>query len=198
MNAINIPNLSTPRILILGGGFAGLKFARAINTMHYQVVLIDQNNYHTFQPLLHQVATAGLEPDSIAYPLRKTLKIKARTHIRMSKVEKVDLDKKKVQTSIGEIEYDYLVIATGAETNYFGNSNIRKYAVPMKSLKESLDLRSLILQNFESSLSQLDPTESDSLMNFVIVGGGPTGVQLADALAELKKHVRPKDYLDYQ
>ncbi|MEQ9063301.1 MAG: NAD(P)/FAD-dependent oxidoreductase [Vicingaceae bacterium] len=196
MPAHNIPNLSIPRIVILGGGFAGLKLARSINTRHYQVVLIDQNNYHTFQPLLYQVATAGLEPDSIAYPLRKTLKNKAHTHIRMAAVESIDLESKEVLTSIGKMSYSYLVIATGAETNYFGNEQIEKFAVPMKSLTESLDLRSLILQNFESSLNQKDLNESDSLMNFVVVGGGPTGVELAGALAELKKHVLPKDYPD--
>lgn len=196
MSSNNIPRLSVPRIVILGGGFAGLKLARSINTKYYQVVLIDQNNYHTFQPLMYQVATAGLEPDSIAYPLRKTLKSKKQTHIRLSKVEKVDLQSKIVITSIGNIEYDFLIIATGAETNYFGNRNIEIHSIPMKSLRESLNLRSLILQNFESALNTNDLNESDRLMNFVIVGGGPTGVELAGALAELKKHVLPKDYPD--
>ena len=151
MSEHNIPSLSLPRILIIGGGFAGLKLARGIDSKYYQVVLVDSNNYHTFQPLLYQVATAGLEPDSIAYPLRKTLKNKKHTHIRLAEVNEVDMAQKKVFTTIGAIEYDYLVIATGAVTNYFGNANIEKYAVPMKSLTESLDLRSLILQNFEQS-----------------------------------------------
>jgi NADH dehydrogenase len=195
-NTLNIPVIDLPRVVIIGGGFAGLKLARNINSAHIQTVLLDQNNYHTFQPLLYQVATAGLEPDSIAYPLRKTLKKKKRTHIRMTKVEHIDLIKKAVVTSIGEIRYDYLVIATGAKTNYFGNANIEKYAMPMKSLTESLDLRSLILQNFEQALTQNSEEEKDSFMNFMIVGGGPTGVELAGALAELKNHVLPKDYPD--
>ena len=194
--ALNIPTIDLPRVVIIGGGFAGLKLARNLNSNNVQTVLIDENNYHTFQPLMYQVATAGLEPDSIAYPLRKTLKKKRRTHIRMTKVERVDCNNKKVHTTIGTIRYDHLVIATGAKTNYFGNKNIERYSMPMKSLTESLDLRSLILQNFEKALTTTDEVEKDSYMNFVIVGGGPTGVELAGAFAELKKHVLPKDYPD--
>lgn len=194
--ALNVPEISLPRVVILGGGFAGLKMARNIPSHAFQTVLIDENNYHTFQPLLYQVATAGLEPDSIAYPLRKILKNKKRMHIRMAKVEEVRLEENLVMTNIGPLKYDYLVIATGAKTNYFGNANIEKHAMPMKSLTESLDLRSVILQNFESALNEKDIEKMDSHMNFVIVGGGPTGVELAGALAELKKHVLPKDFPD--
>ncbi len=193
---MNIPKLDLPRVVIIGGGFAGLKLARKLDTRRLQIVLIDQNNYHTFQPLLYQVATAGLEPDSIAYPLRKTLKRKQHTHIRMAKVDRVDTENQFVQTTIGPIEYDYLVIATGAETNYFGNKAIEANAMPMKNLTESLDLRSLILQNFEKALTEKDLEVQNGLMNFVIVGGGPTGVELAGALSELKEHVLPKDYPD--
>ena len=193
---LNIPTLDLPRVVIIGGGFAGLKVARKLDTNYVQVVLIDENNYHTFQPLMYQVATAGLEPDSIAYPLRKILKQKKRTHIRMTKVEYVNLEDKCINTAIGELKYDYLIIATGAKTNYFGNKNIEKYAMPMKSLTESLDLRSLILQNFENALTENEEKEKDSHMNFMIVGGGPTGVELAGAFAELKKHVLPNDYPD--
>lgn len=196
LQALNIPKLDLPRVVIIGGGFAGLKLARKLNTNFVQVVLIDENNYHTFQPLMYQVATAGLEPDSIAYPLRKILKRKKCTHIRMAKVEHIDVEAKQIITSIGELKYDYLVIATGARTNYFGNKNIEKYSMPMKSLTESLDLRSLILQNFEKALTENVEEEKDSHMNFMIVGGGPTGVELAGALAELKRHVLPKDYPD--
>lgn len=195
-NTLNIPTISLPRVVIIGGGFAGLKMARLMDSDDIQTVLLDENNYHTFQPLMYQVATAGLESDSIAYPLRKTLKKKKRTHIRMCKVVDIDFDAKHVYTSIGEIKYDYLVIATGAKTNYFGNKSIEKYAMPMKSLTESLDLRSLMLQNFEQALTQTSEEEKDSYMNFIIVGGGPTGVELAGALAELKKHVLPKDFPD--
>ncbi len=195
-NTLNVPTLDIPRVVIIGGGFAGLKMARNLSSNDIQTVLLDENNYHTFQPLMYQVATAGLEPDSIAYPLRKTLKKKKRTHIRMTKVEHIDFGLQKVYTTIGEIRYDYLVIATGAKTNYFGNKNIEHYSMPMKSLTESLNLRSLILQNFEKALTQNEEEEKDSYMNFMIVGGGPTGVELAGALSELKHHVLPKDYPD--
>jgi NADH dehydrogenase len=193
---MNIPKLDLLRLVIIGGGFAGLKLARKIDTRYYQVVLLDRNNYHTFQPLMYQVATAGLEPDSIAYPLRKTLKNKKHTHIRMCEVEAVDTRKKVITTSIGELSYDKLIIATGADSNYFGNKNIEKFSMPMKSLLESLDLRSLILQNFEKATDSKNIEEQNELMSFVIVGGGPTGVELAGALAELKEHVLPKDYPD--
>lgn len=196
MQELNVPTIDLPRLVILGGGFAGLKLARSIDTKYYQVVVIDCNNYHTFQPLMYQVATAGLEPDSIAYPLRKTLKHKKRTHIRMAEILSVDTVKNVVQTNIGSISYDHLVIATGAKTNYFGNENIAKYAMPMKSLSESLDLRSYILRQFENALNENDQEEKDSMMNFVIVGGGPTGVELAGALSELKTHILPKDFPD--
>jgi len=192
----NIPVIDLPRIVIIGGGFAGLKLARNIDTRYMQVVLLDENNYHTFQPLMYQVATAGLEPDSIAYPLRKTLKKKKRTHIRMTKVINIDTENQLVATTIGDLKYDYLVVASGAKTNYFGNKNIEQYAMPMKSLTESLDLRSLILQNFEKALTEDKEELKDSHMNFMIVGGGPTGVELAGALAELKKNVLPNDYPD--
>lgn len=196
MKEMNIPNLDLPRVVILGGGFAGLKMARNLDSKYMQTVLLDENNYHTFQPLMYQVATAGLEPDSIAYPLRKILKNKKRTHIRMAKVLEVRVEEKVVNTDIGSLHYDYLVVATGACTNYFGNENIEKHAMPMKSLIESLNLRSYILQNFEEALNEHSIEEQDSLMNFVIVGGGATGVELAGALAELRKNVLPKDFPD--
>lgn len=193
---MNIPDLDLPRLVIIGGGFAGLKLARQINTKQVQVILIDRNNYHNFQPLMYQVATCGLEPDSIAYPIRKTLQSKRNTHIRVAEVLRVEPDKNEVITSIGKIDYDYLVVATGADTDFFGMAQVSENAMAMKSLVESLDLRSKILQNFEKALNTNDIDEQNSLMNFVIVGGGPTGVELAGALAELKKHVLPKDYPD--
>jgi len=193
---MNIPKLDLPRVVIIGGGFAGLKMARLLDTSKLQVVLFDKNNYHTFQPLMYQVATAGLEPDSIAHPLRKILKKKKHTHIRMAEVRAIDATQKQLQTSIGTLAYDYLIVATGAQTNFFGNQNIEKNAMPMKTLTESLDLRSMILQKFEKALTETDITEQDALMNFTIVGGGPTGVELAGALSELRAHVLPKDYPD--
>ena len=193
---LNIPVLDIPRIVIIGGGFAGLKLAKGIDSRLYQTVLIDKNNYHTFQPLMYQVASSGLEPDSIAYPLRKVFKDKKRFHFRMADVQNIDEATKTLQTSIGPIQYDVLVIATGADSNFFGMENVKKYSMPMKNLVESLDLRSRILTNFEKALNTTDLAEQEALMSFVIVGGGPTGVELAGALAELKKQILPKDYPD--
>jgi len=193
---MNIPDIDLPRIVIIGGGFAGLKLAKTLNTNLCQVVLFDTNNYHTFQPLLYQVATAGLEPDSIAYPLRKIFKNKKNFHFRMACVLEVDPEKNTIDTTVGQLEYDYLVIATGAKTNFFGMENIEKHSIPMKSLLESVNLRSLILGNFEKALNTSDLKEQERLMNFVVVGGGATGVELAGALAELKTHILPNDFPD--
>lgn len=193
---MNIPRTDLPRIVVVGCGFAGLKFIQTINSRSYQIVLLDKNNYHTFQPLMYQVATSGLEPDSIIYPIRKVFKGKKHFHFRKTEVLKVDPDNKKVETTIGDISYDHLVIAMGATNNFFGKEDIERYAVPMKSLLESLDLRSMILQNFEEALNSGEIEEQNRFMNFVIVGGGATGVELAGALAELKDRVLPKDYPD--
>lgn len=193
---MNIPTTNYPRIVIIGGGFGGLQLAKGLAHSKYQIVMLDQNNYHTFQPLLYQVASAGLEPDSIAYPIRKIFKNQANFFFRMAKVNNVNRDAKKIITNIGELNYDYLVIATGSDTNFFGMEDIAKYAMPMKNVKEALNLRSLLLQNFEKALLAESIEEQESLMTFVIVGAGPTGVELAGALAELKKHVLPSDYPD--
>ncbi len=193
---MNIPRIDLPRIVVIGCGFAGLKFSKKIDSSKYQVVLLDKNNYHTFQPLLYQVASSGLEPDSIVYPIRKIFKGKQNFFFRIASTERIDTEKKIVETSIGDIEYDKLVIATGATSNYFGMTNIEQYAMPMKSLVEALDLRSIIIQNFEEALNTNDLTERERLMNFVVVGAGPTGIELAGALAELKDHILPNDYPD--
>ncbi len=193
---MNIPLSSYPRIVIIGGGFGGISLARRMRKKEVQVVLLDKNNYHTFQPLLYQVSTGGLEPDSIAYPLRKVLIGYDNFYFRLAEVIEVRPDKKVLKTNIGELKYDYLVLATGSETNFFGNTEIEKYAMAMKSVPQSLNLRSLILENFEQALLTDDYHERDALMNFVIVGGGPTGVELAGALAEIKKGILPKDYPD--
>ncbi len=193
---MNIPDIDLPRVVIIGCGFAGLKFAKNLDSRKYQTVLIDKNNYHTFQPLLYQVASSGLEPDSIAYPIRKIFKGKPRFHFRMTDTKYIDTQKMLVETSIGTISYDYLVIATGATSNFFGLKNIEKHSISMKSLTDALDLRSLIIQNFEYALNTNDLAERESLMNFVIVGAGPTGIELAGALSELRSHVLPKDYPD--
>jgi len=193
---MNIPDIDLPRLVVIGAGFAGLQIARKINTSHYQTVLLDKNNYHTFQPLLYQVASAGLEPDSIAYPVRKTLRNKKNTYFRLAEVEHIDIAAAKVITNIGELKFDKLVIATGATNNFFGNATIEANGVPMKSLTDALDLRSKILGNFEKALNTNSLKEREAFMNFVIVGAGPTGVELAGALAELKNKVLPKDFPD--
>jgi NADH dehydrogenase len=197
---LNIPEVKVPRIVIIGCGFGGLELAKQLRDTEVQVVLMDKNNYHTFQPLLYQVSTAGLEADSIAYPIRKIFKGQKNLHFRMGEVQKLIPEENKIITTIGELKYDYLVIATGSTTNYFGISDFEKNALPMKSVTEALNLRSLILQNFEQALLTTDIKEQDALMTFVIVGGGPTGVELAGALCELKKHVLPNDYpeLDFR
>lgn len=195
-DALNIPRSSFPRIVIIGGGFAGIALAKKLSRKEVQVVLLDKNNYHTFQPLLYQVSTGGLEPDSIAYPIRKILQDYPNFFFRMAEVQQVLLSRKVLTTNIGKLPYDYLVVAAGSETNFFGNFEIEKNAMAMKSIPQSLNLRSMILENFEQALLTDDLHERDALMNFVIVGGGPTGVELAGALAEIKKGILPKDYPD--
>lgn len=196
MADLNIPKTNNQRVIIIGGGFAGLNLAKHLKNKAFQVVMIDKHNYHTFQPLLYQVATAGLEPDSIAYPIRNIFKNYPNFYFRMAKAEKIDAAKKVLQTNIGEIAYDKLVIATGSETNYFGMKDVEQQSMPMKTVPEALNLRSLILQNFEAASLTTDLKERERLMNFVIVGAGPTGTELAGALAELKSHVLPNDYPD--
>tara|TARA_B100000949_G_scaffold235572_2_gene259864 strand:+ start:15873 stop:17255 length:1383 start_codon:yes stop_codon:yes gene_type:complete len=196
MSSMNIPQSSYPRVVIIGGGFGGIALAKKLSKKEAQVVLVDKHNYHNFQPLLYQVSTGGLEPDSIAYPIRKVLQGYPNFFFRLAEVEEVKTDTKRIKTNIGEIFYDYLVVATGSETNYFGNKNIETKGMAMKTIPQSLNLRSLILENFEQALLTDDLHERDALMNFVIVGGGPTGVELAGALAEIKKGILPKDYPD--
>ena len=194
--ASQLPETDKPRIVIIGGGFGGIEFLKHLSIKDVQVVMLDRHNYHTFQPLLYQVATAGLEPDSIAAPLRKVFDDKKNFFFRMAKVESISADEKMVNTNIGRIRYDYLVIATGTHTNYFGNEKIRNLAFPLKQVPQALNLRSQILQNFEKAVTSSNQEEIDRLTNFVIVGGGPTGVELAGALGELKKYVLPRDYPD--
>ena len=195
-DALNIPKSSFPRVVIVGGGFGGVALAKELSGKEVQVVLLDKNNYHTFQPLLYQVSTGGLEPDSIAYPIRKILQDYKNFFFRMAELQQVDRDQKVVVTNIGKLAYDHLVIALGSETNFFGNIEIQKNGMAMKSIPQSLNLRSMILENFEQALITDNLHERDALMNFVIVGGGPTGVELAGALAEIKKGILPKDYPD--
>lgn len=181
------------KIIIVGAGFAGLKLAQQLNNTEYDVLLLDKHNYHQFQPLMYQVATARLEPTSVSFPLRKVFQKSKNVKIRVTEVLSVDTQNKSVSTTLGVYDYDYLVISFGCTSNYFGNKNIEKYAYPMKSIPEALQLRNHILQNFEDVLVA-DSKEAESLLNFVVVGGGPTGVELSGALAEMKKNVLPKDY----
>jgi len=190
----NIPDSPNPRIVIAGAGFAGLKLARCLAGKPFQVVLIDKNNYHAFQPLFYQVATAGIEPSAISFPLRKIFQGYRNIHVRMARIRKVHTEDQLLETSIGKLRYDFLVLAMGAGNNFFGNGSIAKYSLPMKSVGESLGLRNTILNHFELALNTTDAREQERLMNMVVVGGGPTGVELSGALAEMKKFVLPKDY----
>lgn len=191
---VNIPELNLPRVVIIGGGFAGINLAQSLRNAPVQVVMFDKHNYHTFQPLLYQVATGGLEPDSIAFPLRKMFKRQHNFSFRMAEVSLVDPVNQVVHTSIGEVRYDYLVVATGTRTNFFGLEGLEQMSHGMKNIPEALDLRSVILQNFEAAVLTSDLEERNALMNFVVVGAGPTGVETAGALAELKQHILPTDY----
>ncbi len=193
---MNIPESNLPRVVIIGGGFAGISMAKQLANKKIQVVLLDKHNYHTFQPLLYQVSTAGLEPDSIAYPLRKIIKKHRHSFFRLADVTRVDTENNIVESNIGTLSYDYLVIATGTKTNYFGNKAIETHSMPMKKVPQALNIRSLILQNFERATIANSEAERKALLNFVIVGGGPTGVELAGAIAELKNHIVPRDYPD--
>lgn len=190
----NIPDTDKARVIIIGGGFAGINLAHHLHNKDYQVVMLDKNNHHTFQPLLYQVATSGLEAGSIAYPLRKLLSTYKDFHFRMTEVLEVMSEEKCVRTSIGTIGYDYLVIATGSATNYFKMSDVEKNSLPLKSVAEAIDMRHHILQCFESALLVESEEEKQRMMNFMIAGAGPTGVELAGALSELRRHVLPKDY----
>ncbi|MFN4147329.1 MAG: NAD(P)/FAD-dependent oxidoreductase [Runella sp.] len=191
----NIPKTEQKRVVIVGAGFAGLTLARKLSVhRNLQIVLLDKNNYHQFQPLFYQVAMAGLEPSSISFPLRKVFQSKKNVHIRVTNVRQIQPEGRFIETDLGIIEYDFLVLATGADTNFFGMENIIKYAMPMKSVSEALAIRNRMLQNFEDALSAQTLEERHGLMNVVIVGGGPTGVEIAGTLAEMKNHILPKDY----
>ena len=193
MNSI-VPNTNRKRIVIVGGGFGGIRLAKSLRKLPVQVVLLDSNNYHTFQPLLYQVATGGLEPDSIAFPLRKLFGKQDNFFFRMGKVEEIHHEEKELSTSIGPLSYDYLVIATGTRSSFYGMETVEDNAYGMKTVSEAVDIRSIILENFEKALYTDDKQERERLLQFVVVGGGPTGVETAGALAELKRFVLPNDY----
>ncbi len=192
--APNLPEPSFKRIVIAGGGFSGLRLARLLGNTPYQVVLLDKHNYHQFQPLLYQVATAGLEPSSIAFPFRKIFHHQQNIHFRYCEITGFDPASREVLTSIGNIRYDLLVLAMGVDTNYYGNGKLARHVMPMKSVPEALSLRNKLLQNYEQALVCPDEAEREALMNIVVVGGGPTGVEISGTLAEMRKTVFPKDF----
>jgi NADH dehydrogenase len=187
-----------PLVVIAGGGFGGLQVARKLKDMPVDVLMLDKHNYHTFQPLLYQVAIGSLEADSIAFSLRKNFAGQKNFRFRNTEITKVNPEKNTVDTTIGEIAYDYLVIATGSTTNFFGNKDVEHFAMPMKSIPEALNLRSLILQNIEEAVLLNTKQEREPYLTFVLVGAGPTGVELAGALAELRNHILTRDYPELQ
>lgn len=187
-------SMQAPHLIIIGGGFAGLELIKKLNNKPIKVTVLDKNNYFNFQPLMYQVASGGLGPDAIAYPLRKIIGNMPNVAFRMAEVLEVDTASNLVKTNIGDFNYDYLCIATGAQTNFFGNTELEKYCMQLKSIPDALDLRSDILQEFEKALSQSKTGDIERFLNFVVVGAGPTGVETAGALAEIKKNVIPADY----
>ena len=190
----NIPETNQTRIVIVGAGFGGLALAQKLAKHDVQIVLLDKNNYHQFQPLFYQVAMAGLEPSSISFPLRKIFQHKKNVHIRITKVLKINTEQRTLETELGELSYNYLVMAMGADTNFFGMQNIIDNAMPMKSVSEAIYLRNKVLQNLEDALTATDADTREGLMNMVVVGTGATGVEVSGTLAEMKKLILPKDY----
>jgi NADH dehydrogenase len=189
-----IADLGKPRIIIIGGGFGGLEVAKKLKGFKAQTVLFDKFNHHCFQPLLYQVATSALESSSIVFPFRKRFGSQKDFFFRLAEVTNINPIENTIETSIGSVRYDYLVIANGAATNFYGLKDVEEHSMPMKTIIDSIKLRNTIIRNFETALLTDDAELRNSLMDFVIVGGGPTGVELAGALSELKNHVFPKDY----
>lgn len=192
----NIPDSDKPRLVIIGAGFAGFTLANKLKSKNFQIVLLDKNNFHQFQPLFYQVAMSGLEPSSICFPIRKNFQNLKDFYVRVAEVTKILPDLKRIESSIGILKYDYLVLAMGAKTNYYNNPNFEKYSISLKSISDALFLRNAILEDLERAVMTTGSEEQKELMDIVIVGGGPTGVELAGALSEMKSHILPKDYPD--
>ncbi len=187
---------SYPVVAIVGAGFGGLRAAQALRKAPVRVVLVDRRNYHLFQPLLYQVATAGLAPGEIAYPVRAILRNQRNLEFRLAEVTDVDLDGRQLVTSTGHIDYDYLILAIGAETNYFGLQSVAINSYGLKDLDEAVAIRNQVLRMFELAAQESDPEVRRAMLTFVVVGGGPTGVESAGALAELTRLVQLKDFAE--
>lgn len=194
MKTSNNSNQPKQKLVVVGGGFGGIELIKQLRNSDFEITLVDKHNYHTFQPLLYQVASGGLSADSIGYPFRLIFRNQKNFRFRMAEVQKVDSSKKQLETSTGIIPYDHLVLATGSTSNYFGNTEVEHYGRPLKSIPEALNLRSEILQELEKATLTAKHSDQKQHMTFVIVGGGPTGVETAGALAEFKKFVLPHDY----
>ncbi|HVN57909.1 MAG TPA: NAD(P)/FAD-dependent oxidoreductase [Bacteroidales bacterium] len=191
---INIPDENKKRVVVAGCGFAGLTLARRLKKSGMQVVVVDKHNYHQFPPLFYQVASAGLEASSILFPIRKIFQDYRDFHIRKAEVVKVEADGNRLITTSGEISYDYLVLAMGATNSYFGSREMEENSNGMKTIAEVLDLRNSLLMNFENAVTAVSDEEKEKLLNIVIIGGGPSGVEIAGALSEMNRYVIPKDY----
>lgn len=194
--SLNIKKDNTKRIVIVGGGFGGLQLANGLKGTPYQVILIDKNNYHQFPPLIYQVASAGMEASSISFPFRRNFQHRKNFYFRMAELRAIFPEKKLIQTSIGKVEYDYLVLAAGTTTNFFGNRNVERKAMPMKTVDEAMGLQNAILANIERAITCSTQQEQQELLNVVIVGGGATGVEIAGVLSEMKRTILPHDYPD--
>ena len=192
----NIKRNEQRRVVVVGGGLGGLKLVSSLRDTDFQAVLVDKNNYNQFPPLIYQVASAGLEPSNISFPFRRLFQGWKNFFFRMAEVQHIDTEEKAIKTSIGTIHYDDLVLAAGATTNFFGNKNIEASALPMKSVSESMRLRNTILQNLERAETEDNEARKQALMNIAIVGGGPSGVEIAGVLAEMKQTILPRDYPD--
>jgi NADH dehydrogenase len=189
-----LPRTGRKRIVIVGGGFAGIEFIRKLKQTDYEVIMIDKNNYHSFIPLLYQVATAGLSPGDISSPLREFIQDHPHFHFRLAGIENIDHERNLIHTTKGELEYDILVMATGSVTNFYGNEKIEESSLKLREIKDALNLRNTLIDRFEEALLLSEEQDQQAYLNVVIVGAGPTGVELAGAIGELKRHILPKDY----